>query len=114
MKKSENKNRESRFKIRYIVYFVLLLLYTLAICSHSAHDIAIIDGGVTGRIHNFIGPAGAWISKWSFYLFGVTVYPLVVILYISLLRSFFLPKPERSGYIWALLSLLLGMTVIFV
>lgn len=113
MKKSENKNRESRFKIRYIVYFVLLLLYTLAICSHSAHDIAIIDGGVTGRIHNFIGPAGAWISKWSFYLFGVTVYPLVVILYISLLRSFFLPKPERSGYIWALLSLLLGMTVIF-
>lgn len=113
MKNSENKSRESTFRIRHIVYLVLLLLYTLAICSHNAHDIAVIDGGATGRIHNFIGPAGAWISKWSFYLLGVTVYPLVVIIYVSLIRTFFSPRPERNGYVWALFSMLLGMAIIF-
>ncbi|MBQ9772329.1 MAG: DNA translocase FtsK 4TM domain-containing protein [Lentisphaeria bacterium] len=113
MKKNEEKSRKSTFKMRYILYLVLLVLYGLAIYSHNLHDIAILDGGATGPFHNYIGRVGAWIAKWSFYLIGVAVYPMYFIILISILRSFFSPEPERNGYFWALFSVLFGLTIIF-
>ena len=113
MKNNENKSRKSTFKVRSVVYLVLLILYGLAIYSHNLHDIAVLDGGATGHFFNYIGRVGAWISKWSFYLFGVVVYPMFFLLLISVLRSFFAPEPDRSGYVWALFSVLFGLTIIF-
>ena len=113
MKKSENKSQESSFRVRYLIYLVLLILYSLAILSHNTHDVSVLDGGATGRIFNYIGPIGAWFAKWSFLLFGVTVYPMLFLTFISLLRLFFPPEPERAGFIWAFFSILLGLTIIF-
>lgn len=113
MGKTEDKSRKSTFKLRYVIFSVLFILYCLAIYSHNAHDMAVLDGGATGRIYNYIGPLGAWLSKWSFLLFGITVYPMLLIIFVSLLRSFFSPEPERNGYIWSFFSILLGMTIIF-
>ena len=113
MNKIENNDKKSTFKMRYVLYLVLLVLYGLAIYSHNLHDIAILDGGATGHFLNYIGRVGAWIAKWSFYLFGVAVYPMYFIILISIVRSFFSPEPERNGYFWALFSVLFGMTIIF-
>ena len=113
MKKIENKSKKSAFKIRYILYLVLLVLYGLAIYSHNLHDIAVLDGGATGQFLNYIGRVGAWVAKWSFYLFGVAVYPMYFIVLISIFRLFFSPEPDRSGYFWALFSVLFGLTIIF-
>lgn len=113
MKNDENKSRKSTFKLRYVVYIVLLILYGLAIFSHNLHDVAILDGGATGHFFNYIGRVGAWIAKWSFYLFGVVVYPMFFLLIISVIRLFFAPAPDRGGYIWALFSVLFGLTIIF-
>ncbi len=113
MEKQENKGEKNVFRVRYIFYFVLLVLFMLAIFSHQVSDIAIIEGGKEGVIQNFVGPLGAWISMWLFYLFGVVVYPMTFFLSLCLIRGFFPPVPNRSGYLWALLSVLLGTTLIF-
>ena len=106
------QTEKHKFRIRNILYLVLLLLFILAISSHHASDMAILDGGTVGKIKNLVGPLGAWVSMWLFYLFGVAVYPMTVILILSLLRGFFAPAPDRKGYFWALFSLLLGITIL--
>ena len=68
-----DQNTKNKFRIRYVFYFVILLLFLLSLLSHHSSDLAILEGGAVGKVKNFVGPLGAWIAMWLFYLFGVSV-----------------------------------------
>ena len=113
MAENIDQSGKNKFKMRYVFYFVLLLLFILALASHHASDMAILEGGSTGKVKNLVGPLGAWISMWLFYLFGVAVYPMTILLELCIFRGFFRPVPERKGYLYYLLCILFGMTILF-
>ncbi len=100
------------FKFRYCLYAAIIILLLLAIFSHHAHDLAVLEGGSDGMIHNWVGPFGAHISRLSFYLFGLAIYPIIIVLLICAIRSF-MPQPkERKGYIGALIAIIFGITLL--
>jgi S-DNA-T family DNA segregation ATPase FtsK/SpoIIIE len=112
-KQKNNVKNDSGFKFRYLFLIILVVLFMLAIFSHSAADIAVIEGGRDAAIKNWIGPVGAHTARLLFYLFGVAVYPILFFLAVCALRPL-LPFPtERKGYVGALISLVLGITILF-
>ena len=52
--------------------FGLILL--LALLSYSPHDAAFSDTGEPGPVNNWIGPVGAWLAGFFFFLFGRPAY----------------------------------------
>jgi S-DNA-T family DNA segregation ATPase FtsK/SpoIIIE len=52
--------------------FGLILL--LALMSYSPHDAAFSDTGEPGPVNNWIGPVGAWLAGFFFFLFGRPAY----------------------------------------
>jgi hypothetical protein len=113
VKEKNSEKNESGFRFRYLILIILTVLFTLAIFSHSAGDIAVIEGGSDSAIKNWIGPVGAHTARLLFYLFGVAVYPILFFLAVCALRPL-LPFPtDRKGYVGALISLVLGITILF-
>lgn len=99
------------FRHAFLIIFVLLML--LSLFSHNAKDLAILDGGVQAPIFNWIGPAGAYISKALLYLFGIAAYPLLVLLILCALRPLIPIDVKRKGYVSALIAVIIGTTIIF-
>jgi S-DNA-T family DNA segregation ATPase FtsK/SpoIIIE len=114
---SSTSNKESGeprvFKFRYALYIAATLLIILALLSHSATDNSILDGGSEGLIQNWVGYAGAYFSRYCFYLFGVAAFPVVGLLVICALRPLLNYPTSRRGYSWALLLLVIGTAVLF-
>lgn len=101
------------FRFRYCVYIIIALLTVLAIYSHDARDFAIIAGGREGAVSNWVGDIGAWISTTLFYLFGIAVYPIVLLMLFCAIRPFIRIAVSRKGYILAVSLVVLGIAVIF-
>ena len=102
-----------KFKIRYIFIGLAVLLFVLSIFTYNSTDLSVLDGGITEPIRNWAGPLGAHISRFFFVLFGISTYPIVLLLLLCAIRSF-IPKPvNRKGYIPSLLMVILGLSVIF-
>ena len=101
------------FKLRYAFYLALTLLIVLSLLSHNAADNSILDGGSEGLIQNWIGYAGAYFSRYCFYLFGIAAYPIVGLLLICALRPLLHYPTFRRGYSGALLVLILGTAILF-
>ena len=57
------------FKLRYAFYLALTLLIVLSLLTHNAADNSILDGGSEGLIQNWIGYAGAYFSRYCFFIF---------------------------------------------
>lgn len=109
---SDSKLAKAGFRFKYVFLIIVILLLVLAIFSHNAADIAVIEGGSDATIVNWIGPVGAQISRMLFYLFGIAVYPVLFLFLICVIRPF-LPFPvERRGYIGALIAMVIGITII--
>lgn len=109
---NDSKLAKAGFRFKYVFLIIVILLLVLAIFSHNAADIAVIEGGSDSSIVNWIGPVGAQISRMLFYLFGIAVYPVLVLFLICVIRPF-LPFPvERRGYIGALIAMVVGITII--
>ncbi len=56
------------------------LLLLLALLSYHAHDPGFADTGEPGAVGNWIGPIGAWLSGFFFFLFGRPAYLFPVML----------------------------------
>ncbi len=111
--KGGNDGREGGFRFRHAFLITLALLLLLALFSHDAKDIQALDGGVDVSLRNWIGPAGAHISRALLFLFGISTYPLLLFLIVCALRPL-IPFPTyRRGYTGALAAVIIGTTVIF-
>ena len=102
-----------RFRKRDIFYLAIFVLLVLSVISHSAQDLAVLAGGTSAPIQNWIGYGGAYIARILFFTFGLAVYPLIIMAGLSVIRSF-LPYPlKRKGYVWAYLALALGLVLLY-
>ncbi|OGV47527.1 MAG: hypothetical protein A2017_22350 [Lentisphaerae bacterium GWF2_44_16] len=111
--KTENGIHKNGFRFKYVFYIVVILLLILAVFSHSAQDLAVLEGGSDASLQNWIGPVGAHTSRILFYLFGIAIYPVIILFIVCVIRPF-LPFPtERRGYIGALTAMVLGITILF-
>ncbi len=103
-----NTSREAgnapRFRYRYCLYLVVLLLLTLAVVSFSPADSAALAGGTDAPPKNWIGVSGAFFAEKVFYLIGLAGYLLLGLLWLRAVRGFF-PEPMRRK--WFLLGGLL-------
>lgn len=97
-------------KIFKIISLVLSLLFLLALASFDKADYAIISGGKTGNLHNWIGQFGATISSVTFQTFGLGSYFLSLYLIICAIHSFFAGTVLRKrGFILSAISFMLGI-----
>lgn len=108
---SKNKS-ESWFKIRYLFAFTLILLFILSVYSFDKADLAVLEGGVEEPVKNWIGPVGAWISRFLFYSFGLATYPVILVLFIVCIRTFIrIPRKKVRYYYSAVLAVILGIVI---
>ncbi len=116
---SENekpKGRDERhngFRFRYVFIIIAFLLLLLSVFSHSASDLAVLEGGSTGAIKNWIGPFGAHFARISFYLFGLATYPIFFLLIICAFRPLLHQPVRRRGYAGSLIAVIIGITILF-
>ncbi|MBO4647411.1 MAG: DNA translocase FtsK 4TM domain-containing protein [Lentisphaeria bacterium] len=110
---TEEENTVHIFKFRYLLAGLAVLLFLLSILTYSSEDLNVLAGGVSEPIHNWAGPLGAHISRAFFLLFGVATYPIVLLLLLCVVRSF-IPRPvNRKGYIPSLLTVIVGLSILF-
>ena len=84
------------FRVRYIVYAALAVLVLMAVCSYSSpEDAAALSGGSSRPPANWIGYTGAWIGFWSFHLFGLATYMIVLLMLLRTIRCFVPARPPR-------------------
>ena len=114
-KKQNNDQDEHNggFRFRHTFVITIILLLTLSLFSHSAKDLAILDGGSGGLLSNWIGPAGAYISGALLYLFGLAAYPLLIFLIVCAIRPIIPVITRRRGFIGAIIAIIAGTIIIF-
>ena len=100
------------FKIQYILFAILILLFLLAIFSYDPVDTSIIDGGTNAPLSNCCGLLGAHLSKFFFYVFGIATYPIVLLLTLCAVRSFIPVPMKRKGYFFSLIAAITGITLL--
>ena len=89
------------------------LLLLLALFSHDAGDLAILEGGCDGQVVNWIGPIGAGVARALFYFIGLTAYPLAVFCVLCVGFSFTSqPLHRRKGFIMSCLAMTLGCSML--
>ncbi len=113
VKKEQEEKNKPGFKFRHVFLIILILLFVMAIFSHTASDLTVLEGGNDSSIKNWIGPVGANVSRILFYLFGIAVYPILAILVVCAVRPFYSIPIARKGYVGALIALGLGITILF-
>ncbi len=116
MAKNENISGESGnpFRVRNLFYLLGAVLFFLAVISHDPGDFAVLSGGVSGVVNNWIGNVGAKVACMLFLLFGLATYLLAVIVLLAAIRSFMPQKLCRTWFfIPGTLLALIGASVIF-
>jgi len=102
------------FRVRSLFYMLGAVLFALAVFSHSAGDYAVLAGGVTGVVGNWIGNIGARISCGLFLTIGLGAYVLAVIVLLAAFRSFMTQKLSRTWlFLPGVLLTVLGSAVLF-
>ena len=93
----------------------LFLLFACAILSHDRTDLYLLEGGIDGPeiYRNWIGFLGAHTARIMFYTFGLAAYPVLLIVFLLLLRRFIPGLPRRGTLWWALPAVLLGASMLF-
>ena len=91
-------SKDYAVKFRHVVFALLILLLALAVVTYNPADTAVLEGGSDGAISNAIGLFGAEAGRFLFYWFGITSYPLLLVLLAGAVRSVFPRKYPRRGY----------------
>jgi S-DNA-T family DNA segregation ATPase FtsK/SpoIIIE len=107
------EERQGGFRFRYVFIIIIFLLLLLSVFSHSASDLAVLEGGNNGAIKNWIGPFGAHFARISFYLFGLASYPIFSLLIICAFRPLLHYPTRRRGYAGSLIAVTVGITILF-
>jgi len=105
---------KQRIRLPALIWLVLIVLYVLSIVSYDPADLALLEGGMeeVGLEHNLIGAIGAHIARAAFYLFGLAVYPIGLLMIVSVVRSL-IPFPlKRQGYIGAMISAAIALSIL--
>ena len=106
---SENNTQEPQFKIRYILCFVLSVLFMLSIVSYSPEDFS-----VDKYIRNYIGEIGAGISLVMFNLVGLASYVMVILIMLWGVRQLMWKIPWERKYYWlGIFFLVFGASILF-
>ena len=109
--RTPDKN-QTEIRPRHFLMLLVAVLLTLAVFSHTAHDFTVIQGGSDEAVHNWIGEVGAYFACTMILLFGLAVYPFVLLLLLCSIRPFF-PFGKRHKGRWIYLPLtLFGLTLI--
>ncbi len=104
---------EHGFQFRYGFLGILTLLILFALFSHNATDFAVISGGSSGLVKNWIGNVGAYTACTLLQFFGLAIYPLMFIFIICSFRPLIKIPTRRKKYFTALLIMSLGMIILF-
>ncbi|HEX4300663.1 MAG TPA: DNA translocase FtsK 4TM domain-containing protein, partial [Gammaproteobacteria bacterium] len=62
------------------MFLVAGLVLLLALSTYNAHDPGFSYSGEAGKVHNAIGPVGAWLADFLFFLIGYPAYLLAALL----------------------------------
>ena len=102
MAKNETNSIEpvNPFRVRNLFYLLGAVLFFLAVVSHDAGDFAVLSGGVSGVVNNWIGNVGAKLSCNLLLLFGLASYLLALIVLLAAIRSFL---PQKLARTWLFL-----------
>ena len=91
---------------------VFTLLACLSILSYSPEDAQLLHEGLGEytAIHNWAGRFGAWLAAWSFFWFGLAVYPALVLLLICVAGRIRGPRVKtlRASYFAGVLIFVWG------
>ncbi|MCX6983182.1 MAG: DNA translocase FtsK 4TM domain-containing protein [Lentisphaerae bacterium] len=109
----EQGERQGGFCFKYVFVIIVFLLLLLSVLSHSASDLAVLEGGNSGAIKNWIGPFGAHFARISFYLFGLATYPIFFLLIICAFRPLLHHPTRRRGYAGSIIAVIVGITILF-
>ena len=93
--RTQPRSEGGGFRVRCIIYALLVLLLLMALLSHDPEDAAVLSGGSAAVPKNQIGYTGAWISYWMFILFGKAAYVIVALLVLRVIRGFLPTRPPR-------------------
>lgn len=106
-------SKDYAVKFRHVVFALLILLLALAVVTYNPADTAVLEGGSDGAISNAIGFFGAEAGRFLFYWFGITSYPLLLVLLAGAVRSVFPRKYPRRGYWLGVLLFALSFSILF-
>ncbi len=100
MAESDKKQLEevNPFRLRSLFYMLAAVLFFLAVISHDAADFAVLAGGVTGMVGNWIGNVGARIACALFIAIGLAAYLLAALVLLAAIRSFMPQKLHRTWF----------------
>lgn len=104
---------ERRFKVRYIFYFTLALLFVLSIISYTPGDFDKLAGGSDVPPGNWVGNVGAVISLAVFICCGLASYVFLVLILFSVVRLFMPGPGNRVRYLLGAALVLLGCMQLF-
>lgn len=108
-KKTIIENAPGEFKLRYLLAFVISILFMLSIISYSPDD---FEAGKL--INNYIGEIGAAIALVSFRAVGLSSYVLVIFVMLWGVRHLLWQiKWERKLYWTGILLAVLGTAILF-
>ena len=112
--KTEKPQSTAKSLFWKIIFTFILILTFLALLSQNSYDMALLNGGITGQIQNWIGLAGALLSKYLLLMFGLSSYLIVLFfLFISIQSFRSNPYYKRRGFILCSISFVLGLTMLF-
>jgi S-DNA-T family DNA segregation ATPase FtsK/SpoIIIE len=104
---------QRRFKVRYVFYFALALLFVLSLASYSPNDINTLGGGCDSPPENWIGNIGAWISYAVFLCCGFSSYVFLGLILFAAIRLF-LPGPgNQLRFLTGAAMIMLGAMLLF-
>ena len=107
--KTEKNITAGGFKLRYILVFLLAILFMLSIVSHSPHD---FEAGKV--ISNYIGEIGAVVSLVFFRAVGLASYVAVVLVMLWGLRHLLWNIPRETKLYWTgIILVILGSAILF-
>lgn len=114
MKNNDTSTTPGVFRPANMICAVVFLLIALAVFSHDAQDLAVLDGGMAEPYRNLIGFGGAWVARTLFFAFGLAVYPILIVILFFLARRFLAVEYSvRKGYSGAFLLFVLGSVMLF-
>ena len=109
---SQNNEQRSGFRVSYIFYFAIIVLFLLSIVSFSPGDLDIISGGSQQEVKNWIGRIGAYLSAFVFYLIGLAAYFIPLLLLQRIIRVTFKGGSRTVTFIFSTLMIILGVVIL--
>ena len=118
MEESEKKKpapdeHDGGFRFRHAFIITITLLLLLALFSHSAKDLHVLDGGSDAPLQNWIGPVGAYVARALLFMFGLATYPILLFLIVCAIRPLIPVPTKRRGFVGAIIAIIVGTTILF-